>query len=139
MAIASLWLGAKDPIVEVLPESYGEAVFVRSESMGKLNIVPAFITCDRWQRLVVCGGQAASIYLSEGTYEFQALSREPYDDSTDITACKSAAISVKITKRKKVFIEIVPQPETDKLGFHWLLHEKEANQSSQPTSLSRRG
>jgi hypothetical protein len=124
LAIILLGIGAKDPVAEALPVPYGEVVFVRAESMGKLNIVPAFITCDMWQRLVICGGQVASVYLPEGAYEFQALSCEPYDDSTDITACRSAALSLKVTKGKKAFVEIIPQPATEKLGFHWLLREK---------------
>lgn len=75
VVIGLVAIAGKNPVTDVLPESYGEVVFVRSESEGKLNIVPAFITCDMWQRLVVSGGQVASVYLADGDYEFQALSR----------------------------------------------------------------
>jgi len=122
LAICSCY--AADSGVAFLPANYGEVVFVRQESMGKLNIVRASITCNMWERLAIGGGEATAVYLSEGTYEFQAFSSEPYDDSSDRTSCRSAALKVKVTKGKKLFIQVIPEMGDEKTSFSWTLKEK---------------
>jgi len=101
---------AADPVARVLPANYGEVVFMRQESTGKLNIVPARITCNMWERLNIKGGETAGLYLAEGKYEFQAFSTEPYDDNSDGTSCRSTVLEVKVIKGRRFFIEVIPQP-----------------------------
>lgn len=115
---------AKDPVAGVLPANYGEVVFVRQESEGSLNILPSRITCEMWERVVLLGGAAGSVYLAEGEYEFQVFSREPHELESDPTACRSAALRVSVRKGKKTFVEVIPQPADEKLKFHWLLKER---------------
>jgi hypothetical protein len=114
---------ARDPAADVVG-GYGEVVFVRQESEGSLNILQSSITCDMWERLVLVGGQAGSIYLPPATYEFQAYSREPYKPDSDITSCRSAALRVRVRKGAKIFVEIIPQAANKKLSFHWKLKQR---------------
>ena len=118
---------ATDPVTEVLGDAYGEVVFLRQESNGSLNILPCSITCNMWERLTIYGGEAASLYLREGEYEFQAYSPEPYQKESDPTSCRSAALKVKITKGRRSFVDVAPQPAEGKLRFHWLLKKRNAN------------
>ncbi len=115
---------AKDPVAGVLSENYGEVIFVRQESEGSLNILPSSITCESWERLVLTGGAAGSVYLIEGEYEFQVFSREPYEPQSNPTACHSAALRVSVRKGKKVYIEVIPQSGDEKSKFHWVLKGK---------------
>ena len=124
MTLALSRVEARDPVAEVLPANYGEVVFVRRESEGSLNILQSIITCDMWERLVLVGGEAGSVYLREGEHEFQAFSRAPYEPDSDATACRSAALRVSVRKGKKVFVEVIPQSAGEKLSFHWVLKEK---------------
>jgi hypothetical protein len=114
---------AKDPVAGVVA-GYGEVVFVRQESEGSLNVLQSSITCDMWERLVLVGGQAGSIYLPPGNYEFQAYSREPYEPDSDITSCRSAALRVRVRKGARIFVEIIPQSANKKLSFHWKLKQR---------------
>jgi len=115
---------AKDPVSEVLTANYGEVIFVRQESNGSLNILESSITCDGWERIVLTGGSAASLFLRDGDYEFQAFSGVPYEPNSEPTACSSAALRVSVRKGKRVYIEVIPQSADEKLKFHWELKPK---------------
>lgn len=115
---------ATDPISESIGSLYGEIVFVRQESNGSLNIHPCSITCNNWERLTLKGGEAASIFLKKGEYEFQAFSSEPYEKDSDPTSCRSASLVVKIETGKKLFVEVIPKSAEGEIRFHWIIKEK---------------
>ncbi|HVT72539.1 MAG TPA: hypothetical protein VHD61_05335 [Lacunisphaera sp.] len=117
---------AKDPISDVLPAAHGEVVFVRQESNGSLNILQSTIVCDDWPRVILVGGEAGSVYLPEGDHSFQIFSPEPYAPDSPPRACQSSILRLKVSKGKKVYLEVIPESgdEKTKSRFYWSLTEK---------------
>lgn len=116
---------ARDPISTILPENYGEVVFIRQESSGILNILLATIRCEDWPRIILTGGDVASVYLVEGSYRFQVFSPEPWVRESSPVACESPVLRVHVRKRKRIFVEVIPEvpDEGSTAKFHWKIIE----------------
>jgi hypothetical protein len=112
----------RERVAGILGTSYGEVVFYRRESHGSLNILPATIRREEWPRVVLVGGEVASVYLREGEYRFQIFSPEPWMRESSATACQSAVLRVEVKRGQKVLVEVTPEVGNKSTAkFHWTL------------------